>query len=233
MKKSLENGPMELAQELVREALDAVGAKGARGDFYESLGGAVAVLQVDTGDAEAAAQAALRAMNHLRRALEILQGTKATNFDPDKIAQTIARSLAILYPISKSAERQSQFPQRSVPNVPGAERRLAKRIAIEADIGFQSESNFFMGFTEDVSEGGIFVATYDLKPIGSSLNINFTLPDGRLVSVDGIVRWLREYNETNEDIMPGMGIQFINLSDRDKDAIHGFTSKRQPLFYEE
>lgn len=233
MKNSEHNRPMELAQKLVREAIDAMGSKGATKDVLEALRSAEGALHVDIEDAEASAQAALTAMNHLRRALEILQESSGAGFDVERVAQTIARSLAILYPISKSVERQSQIPQKPLVKAPGAERRRAERIAIEADIGFQSDSNFFVGFTEDVSEGGLFVATYDIKPIGSSLNINFSLPDGRLVSVDGVVKWVREYNETNEDSMPGMGVQFTNLSDRDKDAIHGFISKRQPMFYEE
>jgi uncharacterized protein (TIGR02266 family) len=105
-------------------------------------------------------------------------------------------------------------------------------VVIEADIGFQSDNNFFTGFSEDISTGGIFIATYDNRPIGSRLAINFTLPDGHLVSAVGVVRWLREHNDSTPDVQPGMGVQFTGLSDDDRHRINSFLGVREPMFYD-
>ncbi len=72
-------------------------------------------------------------------------------------------------------------PPRRDPTEPvllTRERRGTRRVELEVDIGYHSETNFFTGFVNDISEGGIFVATYDLLPVGTHLMVSFVLPDG-------------------------------------------------------
>lgn len=176
------------------------------------------------------------AMDHLRNTLELLQDVRSDEPALVNATQTIAKTLAILYPVSKVQERQSAYPER-LPSIigqklPSDPRRSMQRVAIEADIGFQSDTNFFTGYTEDVSTGGIFIATFDIRPIGSKMLVNFTLPDGRLITTEGLVRWVREYNETTPNVEPGMGVQFVSLSAEDETAINTFISQREPLFYD-
>lgn len=176
------------------------------------------------------------AMERLREALQNLQSVETDEPAVLSATSTIAKTLALLYPVSKIREnppRLPSAPQKPAQPPPGMERRAAPRIEIEAEIGFQSETNFFTGFSEDISTGGIFVATYDARNVGDRLSLSFTLPDGHLISADGEVRWTREFNETTPEILPGMGIQFDSLSAEDKAAINRFVSKRQPLFFEE
>ncbi len=150
---------------------------------------------------------------------------------------TIAKILALLYPISKVQERQSiqldAPPALMGDHLPHDARRSVQRVAIDAYIGFQSETNFYTGFSEDISTGGIFIDTFDLRPIGSKMVVNFTLPDGHLVSATGIVRWVREYNETAQESEPGMGVQFDGLSDDDKVRIESYLTQREPIFYDD
>ena len=53
--------------------------------------------------------------------------------------------------------------------------------------------------------------------MGAKVNVNFSLHYGPVFSVDGTVRWLREFNEFTPDVVPGMGIQFDNLTDDEVD----------------
>ena len=117
--------------------------------------------------------------------------------------------------------------------LPEDPRRSLQRVAIEADIGFQSDNNFFTGFSEDISEGGLFISTYDFKAIGTDIDVNFTLPSGHTVIAKGVVRWVREVNPLTPDMLPGMGVQFIDLGADDKSAIETFLSQRAPMFYDE
>ena len=176
------------------------------------------------------------AMNHLRDSLAELQQNPQSSELLEAPMKTIARTLAILYPLSKFGESKIPAnptqPRESVPQHI-RDRRQARRMAIEAEVGFQSDTNFFMGFSEDVSTGGLFISTYDIRPIGAILNLNFTLPDGHLISVDGVVRWVREYNETTPDTPPGMGIQFEGLAPEDKEAIDMFIEQRPAIFYDD
>lgn len=118
------------------------------------------------------------------------------------------------------------------PAQKGEERRQFQRVSLEARISFESENNFYTGFTGDLSEGGIFVSTYDLQPIGTEIELEFMLPEGPVVKIVGIVKWLKEPQGTHEDISPGMGIEFTNVSPEHQAAIQRFISKRAPIFYE-
>ncbi|MCP4605418.1 MAG: hypothetical protein GY847_33675 [Proteobacteria bacterium] len=236
--------PIQLAQELISDAVKCIeiftpNAFVEKREVVRVIGEAKGILvkmQSSQPSEKLYCGGAVDTMDHLRRVLEILHTGNTEDPLVVSATETLAKALAVLYPISKIIVNPSKVPDspsKVLDQPPGAERRATRRMAIEADIGFQSETNFFMGFTEDISTGGLFIATYDTSEIGSSLNINFTLPSGYLVSAEGIVRWVREYNELTPDTMPGMGVQFTNLAIEDKEAIHTFTAERQPIFYDE
>jgi len=130
------------------------------------------------------------------------------------------------------AQPESPYARREVqPN--GAERRVNRRVPLEAEIGVYSDSNFYTGFTQDISAGGLFVATYDLHPIGTSVEVEFALPDGHQLKVKGIVRWLRDPIEDTPGVFPGMGVQFAGLSPQDQQAIEEFIANRPPMFFDD
>jgi uncharacterized protein (TIGR02266 family) len=112
-------------------------------------------------------------------------------------------------------------------------RRVASRREVEVEIGIQSDTNFYSGFSCDVSSGGLFVATYDVPAIGTAVNVNFRLPGGPVMSVDGVVRWVRDINRNDPDAIPGMGVQFGALEPEQVEAINRFLEVRQPIFYED
>lgn len=177
-----------------------------------------------------------KAMGFLRTTLEQMQEIGGEDPALTDATKTIAKTLALLYPISRVQERQSLLPGAPAATihgeVPPDPRRSVQRFSIDTEIGFQSESNFYTGFTEDISEGGLFLASYDCRPVGSLLYISFTLPDGELVSAEGMVRWIREYNRATPDLMPGMGVQFTSLAEAHRDGINRFLTQREPMFYE-
>lgn len=197
--------------------------------------GALFAVQ-SSGPEEPAHMAGVRqAMEHLREAMQALQDLSSDEPAVVQTTQTIAAVMAFLYPLQKAQERASMVPPpppgppREVPHDP---RRSTHRLPLDVDIGFQSESNFYVGFSEDISEGGLFVATYDFLPIGTRLTVNFTLPDGHVVSALSEVRWVREHNPRVPEMMPGMGVQFLDLRAEDRAAVQRFLRRRAPLFHE-
>jgi len=136
---------------------------------------------------------------------------------------------------SAAKDTDEEPPRSTVPSTPraaAAERRKYERANMEVGVGVYSESNFYTGFTADISAGGLFVATYDLRPIGSVVNLEFTLPDGHEVKVAGEVRWVKDPIDGSSDGSPGMGVKFDELSADDLRAIEEFVSNREPLFHE-
>jgi uncharacterized protein (TIGR02266 family) len=237
------NTPLGQAVQMLNETLDNIRRIGKSDtlevdQIVQGVQEAITLLKnIDASNLRDATVSAgiTSAMNHLRTALGALQLITRNAESIEEISRTIAKILAILYPLSKFGG--SKIPVHPAEKAPVPEhikeRRQAPRIAIEAEVGFQSETNFFMGFSEDISTGGLFISTYDIRPIGSVINLNFTLPDGHLISVDGVVRWVREYNETTPDTSPGMGIQFDGLGPEDKEAIHLFIEERPAIFYDD
>jgi len=133
---------------------------------------------------------------------------------------------------SGPTERSDEAAAGPVATSDAIDRRRGPRIALEATVDFSSESNFYTGFTSDISEGGLFVATYALQTVGTRVELRFDLPDGYEIHVVGVVRWVRDPRDPgDQDVPPGIGIQFEQLTPDDEAAISAFVSVREALFY--
>ena len=113
------------------------------------------------------------------------------------------------------------------------ERRSHQRTALKASVNWTSETNFYTGFANDIGQGGIFVATHQVMPMDSVIEVEFSIP-GRPepIRAEGKVRWVREYNDLS-DAEPGMGIQFQGLPGADREQIQAFVGRRDSIFYED
>lgn len=114
-----------------------------------------------------------------------------------------------------------------------ANQRAHARVKVELEIEFSSVHNFFSGFVENLSAGGVFIATYQPLSVGETIEFSIMLP-GSETPVTGVgeVRWVREPQE-GSDAMPGMGIRFLALQADADAAIGQYVSCRDPIFYEE
>lgn len=115
-----------------------------------------------------------------------------------------------------------------------AEHRVHARVQIAVEVDFESDDNFYAGISSDISEGGLFVATQDIRPIGSSLDVSLMLPSEGRIQAQGRVRWIRESNPFVDRSAPsGMGIQFESLPPEASQAIRRFLGQRDPILYED
>jgi uncharacterized protein (TIGR02266 family) len=113
------------------------------------------------------------------------------------------------------------------------ELRESDRVDVEAEITFSSEENFYQGFSENISEGGLFLITYTQRRCGEVITIRFTLPGlDRVIETRAEVRWQRAA-DSERRVNPGVGVRFLDLSEVDRLAIERFCRKREPLFYDE
>jgi uncharacterized protein (TIGR02266 family) len=105
------------------------------------------------------------------------------------------------------------------------------RRIVTAAVDLDSHSNFYTGLADDISEGGVFVASDELLRLGTDLRLEFSLPDiGDAITARGVVRWLRL---PHAGAPAGMGIQFLELRDEDRQRIARFVKLREPLFYDD
>jgi type IV pilus assembly protein PilZ len=114
-----------------------------------------------------------------------------------------------------------------------ATRRVHSRFSVVLDVTVSSEHNFYAGFVENMSVGGVFIATHQLKPVGDRVELHVNLPGlDQPIRGKGEVRWIRVFSEES-NVPPGMGIKFDALDAADVRSIEQFLAQREPLFYEE
>jgi hypothetical protein len=108
---------------------------------------------------------------------------------------------------------------------------------VAAELGAHSATNFYKGLSGNdvVDSGGIFIATYQIPPIGQNLIIRVSLPGGYEFEAKGIVRWTREASPTSggEAISPGFGAQFTEISLEARQLVYRYARNREPLFHDD
>jgi uncharacterized protein (TIGR02266 family) len=112
-----------------------------------------------------------------------------------------------------------------------AERRVAMRMVLHAQVNLKSESNFFMGFTENISEGGIFVSTLSPPDMGEKVELSVGVEGSEQMTIKGTVRWHRTGDDGNPT---GCGVQFDEIDDDTRRAIEMLlvTLEKEPLFHD-
>jgi hypothetical protein len=108
---------------------------------------------------------------------------------------------------------------------------------ISAELGAHSATNFYKGLggNDVVDSGGIFVATYQVPEVGKNLLIRVSLPGGYEFEAKGVVRWTREPSPMSrgEDISPGFGAQFTEISPEARQLVYRYARNREPLFHDD
>jgi uncharacterized protein (TIGR02266 family) len=119
--------------------------------------------------------------------------------------------------------------QQPTPSV--QDRRDSPRFALEAQITATSQENFYCGFSEDLSEGGVFIAMRPPPPVGEPVHLSVRVGAEAPVSAIGVVRWHRLDENGNPC---GCGVQFMMLEQRASDLLQGMLSRsaQTPLLVE-
>lgn len=118
---------------------------------------------------------------------------------------------------------------------PGADsvRREHERFEIDLQVNVLSEHNLYAGLAENISAGGLFIATHQLQSVGSRIELALRMPDSdEVFQIVGEVRWVRLYNE-HSDTSPGFGVRFTELPKGAAAAIESFLGQREPLFFDD
>ncbi len=122
------------------------------------------------------------------------------------------------------------------------ELRSTSRADVHVEIDVVSEHNFWSGITSNISEGGVFIATHHVVPIGSRLYVQFSIDDGGppIVALTE-VRWVRDFRADSLipgrfsalRSPPGLGVQFVDLPDDALRRIKAFVKRRPSLLFED
>ncbi len=125
------------------------------------------------------------------------------------------------------------MPQPARPRTDAASHRApsAQRVQIVSHLDEESGDRFYTGFPGEVG-GGLFVESYDLKPLGTPIEVELHFPNGGITFARGRVEWIRELHARSPDIPPGMGISLGGLTPLAVRAVADHAAVREPLFWD-
>jgi uncharacterized protein (TIGR02266 family) len=143
------------------------------------------------------------------------------------------------HPFEHEASRPDTVP------IAAGDQRLHPRYELSLAITMKGDNNFYAGLSENISEGGVFIATHHVLPIGTPVTLSFTLPTAdTALSVFGTVQWVRGPDATASTenvfgagreipgVMPGLGVQFHGVAPDALRAIREFVKRRSPVFFD-
>ncbi len=106
---------------------------------------------------------------------------------------------------------------------------------IDVELGAHSPSNFYKGLggNDVIEHGGIFVATYKIPKIGSTVSLRVLLPGDFEFQANAVVQWTREASGGGDSAEPGFGARFTQISPEGRNLVYRYTRNREPIFYDD
>lgn len=194
-----------------------------------------ALFEAERASSEVDGKASIKhAMGSLSQTLALLQEVSGTHKGITTATESLAKVMSKLYPLASAPSIRPSMQPSVAPGEPAEPpaRKSApgEREQLEANVGATTESNFFVGFSGDISEGGVFVATYLTLPLQAKVDVLVTLPGGFESRIPGTVRFVRDPMDMDSE--PGIGVGFDRLEAQARELILRFIRKRPPLFFD-
>ena len=102
-------------------------------------------------------------------------------------------------------------------------RRHAKRVSINREFSAMDES--IGEYVTDVSRTGIFIRTENPLPIGTYVELNFSVIDDDIYVLEGVGKVMRVALPKDSN-KPGMGLVFLDLTPESQKVLNALVEKR-------
>jgi type IV pilus assembly protein PilZ len=84
---------------------------------------------------------------------------------------------------------------------------------VALDVDCETEDTFLYASIRNISAMGIFVLTREPLEIGTRLQLRFAPPGvTEPFTVSGVVQWINPVRPLSENLNPGMGVLFVDLT---------------------
>jgi uncharacterized protein (TIGR02266 family) len=102
-------------------------------------------------------------------------------------------------------ERACDYTTRTEPRIPTA-----------LSLVFKERDNFVKAYTSNVSTGGLAIKTENPLPLGHQFVLKLKLPGVQEpMQIKCEVMWAHKREESTPENPPGMGVKFIEISEKD------------------
>jgi uncharacterized protein (TIGR02266 family) len=88
---------------------------------------------------------------------------------------------------------------------------------------FSSVDEFIAEYVTNISRSGAFIKTKEPLPLGTKVNLKFTVIIDEMETIEGIGEVVRVQQEPD----PGMGVVFVELTSHSQDLIAKLITKRR------
>ncbi len=96
------------------------------------------------------------------------------------------------------------------------ERRRTPRIPAQVEVNVVHDDDYIISLSRDISVDGMFIATPNPPPVGTTQTLIFSIGDLHDIAVKAMVMWTNRKGNGRDQ---GMGVQFLDASDDLKVAI--------------
>jgi len=117
------------------------------------------------------------------------------------------------------------MPEKSEKSKPPA--RRADRLQHELLVAYRTVDGFITDWAVNISKGGLFINTRNPLPVGTTVRLIISLPDG-VSSFDfdlaGRVTRVNEFDNPSNQV-PGMGVEFLDVDEDKRVRIERFVNR--------
>jgi type IV pilus assembly protein PilZ len=114
--------------------------------------------------------------------------------------------------------RKSDIP---IQDLAPHERREHQRFETAIAVDYASGETFLFAYLQNISEMGIFIRTDHPSRIGTRLRLRFHVEEGEPLTLDGEVTWINPLRDAGDNLNPGMGVRFMELSPDKREQVVG------------
>lgn len=94
----------------------------------------------------------------------------------------------------------------------GSERREHQRYETSIAVDYASGETFLFAYLRNISAMGIFIRTNEPLAVGTHLRLRFHVDEDDPLVLEGEVTWINPFRPNGENLNPGMGVRFTELT---------------------
>lgn len=121
--------------------------------------------------------------------------------------------------LCKNGEKRIEIAVVMDEDKDGAERREHARFEAAIAVDYASGDTFLFAYLQNISTMGIFIRTDHPQDVGTELRLRFQVDDAEPLTLEGVVTWINAYKESGENLNPGMGVRFSDLTPAKREQV--------------
>ncbi len=136
---------------------------------------------------------------------------------------------------SRKYPRVDLTPANGVPSAGTLLGRANDRHAFDIRVGVATDHKLFVGLTQNISAGGLFIATEAPLTRGEKVQVRFSVPGSNYVfDKQATVCWTKPLDADMGDgrTHAGAGVRFDNLTEEEQKILNAFLQVHDAIFFE-